>query len=339
MRKAIKQPLFLIGFSILFLFLVSSFTYSFIWDDEIRQEFFVRSAEGKIIDDAPYGPTGSFLLGTDNEGFDLLGKIIVGAKYTILGAFAVAFLRMIISIPIGLLLGTVFRKQKRFVNGFADSFHFVPLSIIAYYILSPILNMTPDGFENTLFERIGIEIVILALLTVPIISTLIGNETMLIYQKEYVQCAKTVGASKVRIVRKHIYPALREKLFVLFGQQIMQAFIIFSHLGVVNLFLGGTILTFGFGPQDPPLSVTNEWSGLIGSSFRWMETAPWIPLAPIICFGLAILAVALMIEGYVIATSGRSHYFAKIKKVTNIDSSKVDSNVNATELERLKKTS
>ncbi|WP_335872778.1 ABC transporter permease [Bacillus sp. 2205SS5-2] len=338
MRQALKQPLFLIGFTIIFLFLVSSFMYTIIWDNEVRQEFFLRSDDGKIIDASPYGPTGSYIFGTNKEGRDLFGKVIIGAKYTILAAVAVAILRMVLSIPLGFLLGTLFRKQKRFINGFSDSFHFIPLTIVAVYLLRPILIMPMDGFENTLIERLGIEVFILAALSVPILATLIGNETAIVYQKEYVQCAKTIGAGNGRIIRKHIYPALREKLFVLFGQQMMQTLIIFAHLGVLKLFLGGTVVSYGL-VSDPPRSLTNEWSGLIGDSIHWIQTAPWIPLAPILCFALVMLAVAMMIEGYVMATSGRSHYFGKAMKSTARDRNELTETEDRIDFEWLKKTS
>ena len=65
---------------------------------------------------------------------------------------------------------------------------------------------------------------------------------------------------------------------------------------------------------DPPQSLTNEWSGLIGGTKIFLQWAPWIPLTPIVCFALTILAVTFMVEGYSRVTTGRPVYF-KRKKV------------------------
>ena len=312
MKNVFKQPLFLIGFFFIAVMIAASFSYSFIWGNEIRKLYYVYE-NGKLLEGAPLSPRWSYPLGTDALGYDLLGKILIGAKYTILASIAVAALRVFIAMPFGFLLGTLFHKQKKYINGLIDSFHYVPLTIIAYYILRPILWEPYEGFQTSLAERLIIEVVLLALLTFPVIVVLIGNEASLIYKQEFVLCAKTLGAGPIRLMTKHVYPILREKLFVIFGQEMMQTLIILSHLGLLKLFLGGTNIDYSRMP-DPPQSISYEWSGLIGDSFRYIQTAPWIPLTPIFCFAATMLAVALMIEGYVRATSGKSHYFKNPRK-------------------------
>ncbi|WP_064092003.1 ABC transporter permease [Rossellomorea aquimaris] len=319
MKNVFKQPLFLIGFLFITLMLVASFTYTFIWGIDIRKLYYIYE-NGKLVEGAPLSPRWSFPFGTDQLGYDLLGKILIGAKYTILATIAVAALRVLIALPFGFLLGTFFSKQKNYINGLIDSFHYVPLTIIAYYILRPVLWEPFEGFQTSLAERLIVEVLILSLLTVPVIVVLIGNEASLIHKQEFVLSAKTLGAGPFRIIRKHIYPVLREKLFIIFGQEMMQTLIILSHLGLLRLFLGGTNIDYS-GMADPPRSISYEWSGLIGDAFRYIQTAPWIPLTPILFFAATILSVAFMIEGYVRATSGRSHYFKKPRKMnrTNIN--------------------
>ncbi|WP_059352066.1 ABC transporter permease [Bacillus coahuilensis] len=312
MRKAFKQPLFLLGFFVLVGFVTASFVYWALYNDEIKQIQYLRDSSGTLIAAAPLAPFSEMPLGSNALGYSMLGAILVGAKYTILVTIVVAGLRMLVSIPIGMVLGTVFTKQKKYVNGMFDPFYFIPLSILAIYLMRPVVFSTPEGFENSLWERILLQIIIMTILAIPTLSILISNEVGQVNKKEYIASAKTLGARPLRIMRKHIYPELREKFFVIFGQQVMQTLILLIHLGVVQIFLGGTIMSFGM-MQDPPKSFSNDWSGLIGNSFRWIETAPWIPLAPIACFSITMLAVAFMIEGYVRATSGKSHYYKKFK--------------------------
>ncbi|TYR73977.1 hypothetical protein FZC79_16085 [Rossellomorea vietnamensis] len=128
---------------------------------------------------------------------------------------------------------------------------------------------------------------------------------------------------------------MREKIVILFGQQVMQTLIIFIHLGLLKLFLGGTEVDYQL-VNDPPQSSTNEWSGLIGDTFRYLQGAPWIPLTPILSFALVMFAVALMMEGYIRAASGYSYYGQKFKKNLDTSGKPVKNNVNKADFVRVK---
>lgn len=292
-----KQPYFVIGFSILAFFLVGSFVYEWIWGNVPRQIYYVME-NGRAVEGAPLSPSWQYPLGTDQYGYDLLGKLMLGAKYTILAALAVAALRMLIAVPAGYILGIYLDKHRKWLSSFADSMHYIPLTLFAAYVLTPVLWMPEEGFSTTLWERIAIQVVMMAILTVPIVSILIANEAALLKDKEYILAAKTLGAGRLRIIRKHLYPQMREKIAVLYGQQVMETFIILAHLGLLNLFLGGTKVSYDPLFGDPPMSISYEWAGLFGSTFRYLQGAPWLPLIPVLFIGLAIFSVSLMMEGY-----------------------------------------
>lgn len=292
-----KQPYFVIGFSVLAFFLVGSFVYEWIWGNMPRQIYYVME-NGRAVEGAPLSPSWQYPLGTDQYGYDLLGKLMLGAKYTILAALAVAALRMLIAVPAGYILGIYLDKHRKWLSSFADSMHYIPLTLFAAYVLTPVLWMPEEGFSTTLWERIAIQVVMMAILTVPIVSILIANEAALLKDKEYILAAKTLGAGRLRIIRKHLYPQMREKIAVLYGQQVMETFIILAHLGLLNLFLGGTKVSYDPLFGDPPMSISYEWAGLFGSTFRYLQGAPWLPLMPVLFIGLAIFSVSLMMEGY-----------------------------------------
>lgn len=292
-----KQPYFVIGFSVLAFFLVGSFVYEWIWGNVPRQIYYVME-NGRAVEGAPLSPSWQYPLGTDQYGYDLLGKLMLGAKYTILAALAVAALRMLIAVPAGYILGIYLDKHRKWLSSFADSMHYIPLTLFAAYVLTPVLWMPEEGFSTTLWERIAIQVVMMAILTVPIVSILIANEAALLKDKEYILAAKTLGAGRLRIIRKHLYPQMREKIAVLYGQQVMETFIILAHLGLLDLFLGGTKVSYDPLFGDPPMSISYEWAGLFGSTFRYLQGAPWLPLMPVLFIGLAIFSVSLMMEGY-----------------------------------------
>lgn len=324
MIKLFKNPLFLIGFVFIFGLLTASFIYSHIVNNEVRQIYHIYGEDHELVDSAPIAPRKEALLGTDKLGYDMLSKVLIGAKFTILAALIIALLRMVISVPIGLIVGTYFTNKKKYLNSVVDAFHFIPLTIIALYLLNPVLKMQPEGFTYSFIERMGIEILVLALLAVPILSVLIGNEAGELLKSEYVNSAKTLGGTKLHIIVKHIVPIMKDRFFILFGQQFVQTLIVMAHLGLFNLYFGGTLVSFDKLGTDPPQSITNEWSGLIGGTKIFLQWAPWIPLTPIICFALTILAVTLMVEGFSNVTTGRPVYFKKRKKLNEDKMNKIN---------------
>jgi peptide/nickel transport system permease protein len=316
MIKFLKNPLFFIGFFFIAALLSTSFIYSAVVNHEVSQVYHIFGEDNELIDSAPIAPRKEALLGTDKLGFDMLSKVLIGAKFTIIGVFVIAFLRMVISIPLGLVLAVYFPRLQKYVNSLVDAFHFIPLTVIALYLLSPVLIQPVDGFAYSLLERMSIEVIVLTFLTVPILIVLIGNETKELWKSEFVTSAKALGGTKRHIMMKHIFPLLKDRFFILFGQQFVQTLLVLAHLGLFHLYFGGTIMSHpGAVSADPPQSVTNEWSGLIGGTQIFLQWAPWIPLTPIVCIALTILAVTFMVEGYSRVTTGRPVYFKRKKKV------------------------
>lgn len=304
MKSVWRQPLFLIGFGIISFFLVGSFVFEWIFGNVPKQTFFIEE-NGRAVEAPPISPNSNHPLGTDQFGYDMFAKIMIGAKFTILAAMAVAALRMFIALPLGFALGTYFQRHRSWINGLIDPIHYVPMTIFAVLLLTPVLWMPMEGFSTSITERITIQIVIMALMTVPIVAALIGNESNLLYNKEYILAARTLGASRRRIIIRHLFPQMREKMFVLYGQQVVETLIVFAHLGLLELFLGGTDVDYDMMFGDPPRSISYEWAGLFGNSFRYLQGAPWLPLGPAISFALVIFAIAAMIEGYTRATNGQ----------------------------------
>jgi peptide/nickel transport system permease protein len=305
-KRLFTQPLFLIGFIIISTLVISSFVYTLAFNDEIPQDYYLYDEKGTLVDASPLPPSKDIWFGTDLHGFHMLYKIIIGAKFTILAALGIAFLRVVVAIPVGILLSSYLTKSRKYINGFVDSFHYIPLSLIAYYILYPVLYMSPSGFAYSFTERVLIEVFVLTMLTLPILGVLIGNESSSVMKKDFIFSARTLGASKWHLITKHILPSLKEKFIIMFGQQVVQVLLLFSHLGLLKLFFGGTFVSYDPLFKDPPTSFTLEWSGLIGDAQRHLLTAIWIPLTPILFFAITIYAVNLMVEGYTTVNMGET---------------------------------
>jgi peptide/nickel transport system permease protein len=261
--------------------------------------------EMNMIGAAPFNPSLMFPMGTDAQGYDTAMKVLQGAKFTLISVIAIGVLRIFVgflfAIPLALYTPDRLRKS---LEQLLSSFYFVPLTILAVFILTPVLweQLRMPGWEEYFIypykARIGIEILVLTLLVVPLLGSLIANMIVSSLNEDFIEGAKVLGASKWRVFSKHVMPHVMPKLVIVFCQQCVQVLVIFIHLGYFKLFFGGTDVDYNPYVADPPLSTTNEWSGLIGDYYNLIHANPAIALGPIIMFGICIYAFQLMAEGF-----------------------------------------
>ncbi|ANC78391.1 hypothetical protein ABE65_016940 [Fictibacillus phosphorivorans] len=299
----IRSMKFWIGFSILMVFIFSSLSFEWFFDSKVRQVQLLYDDQKNLIGGAPFDPSLMFPLGTDRLGYDISHKVLQGAKFTLIAVIAIGVFRVlfsfIVAIPFAFYLPDKFRKG---LDQLLSSFYFIPLTIIAVFILSPILReqLNAQGeefFLYSFFARVSLEVIILTLLVVPLLGSMIGNMMASILKEDFIDSAQLLGASRWRIFKKHVIPHLLPKLVIVWCQQCVQVLIIFTHLGYLKLFFGGTDIDFNPMMADPPKSMSNEWSGLIGDYYILIHANPSIALGPIIMFGIAIYAFQLIGEG------------------------------------------
>jgi peptide/nickel transport system permease protein len=298
--RHMKNWKFALG-SLFFIITISySVYYSVSTDNHVDQERLFYEDDGvTLVSAMPHAPPEPFLLGSDRRGFDLLDQIVIGAKYTLIFALLIALLRVMG----GLLFGSIYAfylkpRLQHLLGKMVDSIHFLPLSLVAYILLAPILMPTREGFAYSFNERILLEILILTVVVVPLTTVLLGKEIKRVLDYEFIASAKILGGGKFHLFWRHILPHLGPRLTILFGTQFIQTLLIFIHLGVFNFFFGGTKLSFDPFGGDPPSSITHEWSGLVGQIGRsairgGMYWFLWI----LVAFILAILAMQLIIQG------------------------------------------
>jgi peptide/nickel transport system permease protein len=279
--------LFICSSSILLL-LISSLVYNLIPDIDTPQMLLLRDGNGRIIGDAPFAPSWEFPFGTDRDGYDIGYKLLEGAIYTIGAAIIISLLSFIVSFGIGVIGGFSTLRIKSFAHKFFTSFYFIPQSIIAYNILYPVIWEPLEGFTTTLSERIIIEIIVLTVITVPTTSILISNETEQILSEEFIISARVLGGSPWFIFYKHVLPHMKMRLFIIFPKIIIQMLLIIAHLGFFTLYFGGTNVCYT--PFcHPPEPFIQEWSGMMGTSYKELGLSWWIFMGPLLCFTGTIL--------------------------------------------------
>lgn len=290
------------------LFFIVTISYSIIYsvttDNHVDQVRLYYSEDGmKLISAMPHAPTKPFFFGSDKLGFSLFDQLVIGAKYTLIFALLIALLRVLG----GLLFGIFYAfhlgpRNQQWLGKLIDSIHFLPLSLVAYILLAPILMPTLTGlgyeFTYTFTERILLEMFILTILVVPLTTVLLGKEIQRVLDYEFISSARVLGGNRFHLFWRHIFPHIGPRLTILFGTQFIQVLLIFIHLGIFKFFFGGTKLSFDPMGGDPPVSMTNEWSGLIGDLGRTtISSGRYWYLWILAAFMLAIFAMQLIIQG------------------------------------------
>lgn len=209
-------------------------------------------------------PPGSpgFLLGSDDQGRDILSRLIYGSRITL----AVVALVAVIAAPVGLAVGTV----AGYAGGWIDV---VLMRVTDIFLAFPKLILAL-AFVAALGPGIENAIIAIALTSWPPYARLARAETLGIRNSDYIAAVRLMGASPARIVIRHVMPMCLSSLIVR-----------------VTLDMAGIILTaaglgfLGLGPQ-PPLP---EWGVMIASGRRFILDQWWVATMP----GLAILTVSL----------------------------------------------
>jgi len=207
-------------------------------------------------------PGGEFLLGTDDQGRDILSRLIYGSRLTLYVVLLVA----IIAAPIGLLVGTV----AGYAGGWIDA---VLMRITDIFLAFPKLILAL-AFVAALGPGIENAVIAIAITSWPPYARIARAETLTVRNSDYIAAVQLMGASPARIVIRHIMPLCLSSLIVR-----------------VTLDMAGIILTaaglgfLGLGAQ-PPLP---EWGAMIASGRRFILDQWWVAAMP----GLAILIVSL----------------------------------------------
>ncbi|MGB3100924.1 MAG: hypothetical protein WBB56_03370, partial [Psychrobacillus psychrotolerans] len=287
-----KIPLF-----ILLSLLTISLGYFFLYDDHIEQINFVYNEAGKIVSRAPHPPSSSMIFGTDPYGYSIFQQLLVGIKYTILVTLIIATIRVVI----GYIFGVIYvfflnRKGRKIINSIADGMHFLPLALLVFILLVPVMTTSTGAWETTLGERLFIQIMIMSLIVLPVTTSLIGNEMNDALKKEYVQSSVVMGGSLIWIIIKHLNPQLWNKLLLYWTQHVVQVLQMFVHLGILSLFVGGASLF-----EDSPYRLVPEiyeLSGMISISREVFTTMQyWMIIPPILVFMLLIYCFNKLAEG------------------------------------------
>jgi len=215
------------------------------------------------LDNKNLGPTTSHWLGTDYLGRDMLSRLLIGARTSLLISSCVVAVSLAIGVTVGCIAGYYGGIVDDIISRVVDIFMSFPGMIFALAMLGAL----GPGITNMVIS--------MAMVQWSTYARLMRGQVLSVKKNEYIQSAAIIGASDARIVGKHIIPNSIAPIIAL-----------------ATLDMGGVILWIaalsflGIGlPADVP-----EWGSILSSGKEFMRTAPLITILP----GLAITFVVVL---------------------------------------------
>ena len=220
--------------------------------------------------DAIQGPSSSHWLGTDQLGRDMATRLMYGTRISLLiGVVAVA-IGLAIGVPLGMIAGYYGGWADLAISRFADMM-FAFTSILLALTLVAVLGVS---LQNVIIA-VGVSVV-------PVIIRLVRSSVLSLREEPYVEAARALGASDLRIITRHVF------------RNSLTPVLVHGTLSIgVSILLAAGLGFLGLGVQSP----TAEWGTMLGEGRQFIFSAPHLTTFPGIAIFLAILAFNLLGDG------------------------------------------
>lgn len=215
-------------------------------------------------------PSAEHLLGTDQNGRDILSRLIYGARVSLQAALQAVGIAAAIGVLPGLLAGYLGGWVDLVVMRLVEAMMSFPPLLLAIAIVG----VRGPGLTSAMLA-IGIA-------SSPRFCRLMRGVTLSVREENYVEAARSIGCSTWRIVRRHVLPNVISPLIVQIS--LATGFAMLAEAGLSFLGLGVT----------PPQA---SWGSMLGQAFRFVGRDPWIAIPPGIALTVAVLAFNVLGDG------------------------------------------
>ncbi|MDQ1535952.1 MAG: peptide/nickel transport system permease protein [Actinomycetota bacterium] len=217
---------------------------------------------GLTPDGLPKGPTKQFWMGTDDLGRDIFVRIVFGSRVSLLVGVVATGIAVAIGVVVGLAAGFFGGIVDTVLARLIDVILCVPFLLVAIALVS----ITGPGLSIT--------ILVIGFFSWASVARIVRGQVLSLREREFVEAAKSLGASDSRIMFVDILP------------NVLAPVIVYSTLLIPVVIVVEATLTFlGLGLPPP----TADWGGMISDGQAYYTTAWWFLIFP----GAALLITTL----------------------------------------------
>lgn len=220
--------------------------------------------------DSLAGASARHWLGTDSIGRDVLSRLIVGGRTTLLITISAVIIALLGGLVLGLLSG--------YLGGVVDD---VIMRILDVVFAFPVL-LLAIAVVAALGPTIPNLILTIAIVYTPAMARVVRAPVLSVKQWDHVEAARSIGMSEFRLVLRHILPLVVSPILVATSLTLSQTIFTVTALSFLGL---------GPPPPDP------NWGGMLSEARQFMELAPLTVIGPAAAIVFATLTFIVLANG------------------------------------------
>ena len=225
-------------------------------------------------------PSAAHWFGTDEVGNDILTRVIIGARLSLLVGIGITFAAAAIGVPLGILAGTAGGRVREGIMRLTDLFLSVPGLVLAIALVAAL----GPGIVNAMIA--------LVLVWWPGYVRLAESKALSIRGEPFIESARVAGAPSLRILWRHVLPNSISPIIVKMSMDIGQAILAVASLGFI-----------GLGAKPP----TPEWGAMISIARSYLPDWWWYAIYPGAFIYASVLGFNLLGDGLRDILDPRSH--------------------------------
>ncbi|OZI74631.1 ABC transporter permease [Bordetella genomosp. 12] len=215
-------------------------------------------------------PSATYWMGTDELGRDIFSRLVYGARASLMAGMVSVLIALIVGVPFGLAAGYFGGWTDSIISRATEALLAIPFLILAIALAA----FLGPSLINAMIA-IGVS-------AAPKFIRITRGQVLAVRNEDYVQSARALGASDLRIIARHVFPNVMPPLIVQATITIATAIIAEASLSFLGL---------GLQPPNP------SWGSMLNTAKNFMTQAPWMSIFPGSAIFLAVLGFNLLGDG------------------------------------------